>query len=355
MSGGGLSLLQQEAYYAVCRAFYAQPALGWDQEDVLTKLRDWWNISNQTHSSITQEMRNDPDVVAVRSGGMPSRLGRTKTGLGGAAAPAPSLGGSLAAGPSFRRAPSARPSGALGAPMGGSIAGLVPRSASGMVQRSRSTRQHGGYGGALDPMGYVGRRLWRLWPAENPPWVEGFVQQWDPDTDNYTIVYDPNTTAATEEVFNFTTASEAEYALGEYVDMTAVHGSQRLPDKPYIPPDVLAMPPPPGLLAALAPAPSKKRKSISGAPVPVDAPFEITYLNARLPVAGEDELQQMLSVLERKERIVEAEINILEYQEANREDIEKRAELEHKFRELCDREAQLMAEIAALREVTAAV
>ncbi len=30
-------------------------------------------------------------------------------------------------------------------------------------------------------------------------------------------------------------------------------------------------------------------------------------------------LRQMLSVLERKERIVEAEINILEYQEANRE------------------------------------
>lgn len=30
----------------------------------------------------------------------------------------------------------------------------------------------------------------------------------------------------------------------------------------YISPDVLAMPPPPGLLAALVPAPSKKRKSI---------------------------------------------------------------------------------------------
>lgn len=29
------------------------------------------------------------------------------------------------------------------------------------------------------------------------------------DTDNYTIVYDPNTTAATEEVFNFASASEA--------------------------------------------------------------------------------------------------------------------------------------------------
>ncbi|KAL4420332.1 hypothetical protein ABPG77_010237 [Micractinium sp. CCAP 211/92] len=417
MSGAGLSLLQQEAYVAVCRAFYAQPALGWDGEDVLTKLRDCWNISNQTHLSITQEMRNDPDVVAVRNGMLPSRAGRSKVGIGGSAAPAPSLGmpppparqrhgagasagfadwsdgsdggspavsdyseesgrsrqrshkrkaggggdrrshkrktpapgalGSLAAAPSFRRASSARP--------GGPPMGLVHRSSSGLMQRARSTRQNGGYGGALDPMGYVGRRLWRYWPTENPPWVEGFVQQWDPDTDNYTIVYDPNTTAATEEVFNFASASENEYVLGEYVDMTAVHGSQRLPDKPYVSPDILAMPPPAGLLAALAPAPSKKRKSISGAPVPVDAPFEITYLNARLPVAGEDELQQMLAVLERKERIVEAEINILEYQEANREDIEKRAELERKFRELCDREAQLMAEIAALRQATAAV
>lgn len=106
--------------------------------------------------------------------------------------------------------------------------------------------------------------------------------------------------------------------------------------------------------------------------MPADAPFEVTYLNARLPVAGEDELQQvclpgwgrgserglaaaagsatvrsrkagrpaghwlaiplslklptncspamqMLAVLERKERILLAEINILEYQEANRE------------------------------------
>jgi hypothetical protein len=116
---------------------------GWlqEQEDVLTKLRDFWNISNQMHSvrrraappwhrfglppgggasrppassasagapitfiflaprktaattssnmqNITSEMRTDPDVVAVRSGGMPSRIGRTKSGI----APAPSLG-----------------------------------------------------------------------------------------------------------------------------------------------------------------------------------------------------------------------------------------------------------------------
>jgi hypothetical protein len=35
------------------------------------------------------------------------------------------------------------------------------------------------------------------------------------------------------------------------------------------------------------------RPSAAGAPVPADAPFEPTYLLARLPVAGEDELQQV--------------------------------------------------------------
>jgi cell division protein FtsB len=132
--------------------------------------------------------------------------------------------------------------------------------------------------------------------------------------------------------------------------MTAVHGSRRQHEKPWVSPEAYNAPPPAGLLAALAPPPSKKRKSTSGVPVPADAPFELTYLNARLPVAQEDELQQMLAVLERKEQMVEAEINILEYQEANREDIEKRATLEKRFQELCDREAALMAEIATLRK-----
>lgn len=41
-----------------------------------------------SRQSITSEMRSDPDVVAVRSGGMPASMGRGKTGL----MPAPSLG-----------------------------------------------------------------------------------------------------------------------------------------------------------------------------------------------------------------------------------------------------------------------
>lgn len=73
---------------------------------------------------------------------------------------------------SMRRAPS-RPA------VAGVSGGAVPRAPSG-IGRSRSTRANGGYGGSADPNDYVGRRVWRLWPSENPPWVEGFVQGWDP-------------------------------------------------------------------------------------------------------------------------------------------------------------------------------
>jgi hypothetical protein len=120
-------------------------------------------------------MRSDPDVVAVRGGGMPSRLGRTQTGVG-AAAPAPSLGAApsgMQQAASMRRAPS-RP--VVGAGVSGGAVARVPSG----IGRSRSTRANGGYGGGADPNDYVGRRVWRMWPTENPPWVEGFVQGWDP-------------------------------------------------------------------------------------------------------------------------------------------------------------------------------
>jgi len=52
-----------------------------------------------------------------------------------------------------------------------------------------------------------------------------------------------------------------DFVVGEYVDMTGVHGSRRQVEKPFVPPELLNAPPPPGLLAAMAPAPSKKRKS----------------------------------------------------------------------------------------------
>ena len=53
-----------------------------------------------------------------------------------------------------------------------------------------------------------------------------------------------------------------DYVVGEYVDVSTVHGSRRQADKPYVSPEALAAPPPPGMLASLPPPPSKKRKSI---------------------------------------------------------------------------------------------
>lgn len=74
----------------------------------------------------------------------------------------------------MRRGPS-RPSGGGG----------MPRVPSNGLARSRSTRQGGG---GVDPLGYVGRRLWRLWPSESPPWVEGFIQFWDTGALSWRVV-----------------------------------------------------------------------------------------------------------------------------------------------------------------------
>lgn len=72
----------------------------------------------------------------------------------------------------MRRAPSHRPS---GSGLAGGAAAL-PRVPSSGLPRSRSTR---GGGGPLDPRNYVGRRVWRMWPSESPPWVEGFITCYD--------------------------------------------------------------------------------------------------------------------------------------------------------------------------------
>ena len=73
----------------------------------------------------------------------------------------------LASVPSMRRA-SARPAGS----------GLA-RGISGM-QRSRSARPRWTAGVQLsDPHGHVGRRIWRYWVTEDPPWVEGYVISYD--------------------------------------------------------------------------------------------------------------------------------------------------------------------------------
>lgn len=65
--------------------------------------------------------------------------------------------------------------------------------------RSRNTRSTGG----VDPQGLVGRRIWRYYPDEDPqnPWVEGFLTDYDAQSNTYTILYDPNTAKETTEGF----------------------------------------------------------------------------------------------------------------------------------------------------------
>jgi len=217
-----------------------------------------------------------------------------------------------------------------------------------------------------DPYGYVGRRVWRLWPEENPPWVEGYVTAYDPTSDSHTILYDPNTgEQETSEAFSFTIANPAEYVLDEMVHLQTMVGSRRQRDRP-VPLEPVAPPPPGGYPVVgaaggygggavgygggLGGAPSLKRRKSAAAPVPPYAPFDATYLASRLEVAQEDELTQMLVILQRREEEVGNEIVQLEDAILHGADLEKRAELEKQFEELCKREREVMAELKKLRE-----
>jgi hypothetical protein len=63
-------------------------------------------------------------------------------------------------------------------------------------------------GDGADPFGYVGRRVWRLWPNEDPPWVEGFITSYNPINNAHSILYDPNAgSKETVEEFAFSAAS----------------------------------------------------------------------------------------------------------------------------------------------------
>jgi len=64
----------------------------------------------------------------------------------------------------------------------------------------------------VDPNGYIGHRIWRYYPEEDPqrPWVEGFLSDYDPLSGTYTILYNPNDPTVIESVeegFDFSTIS----------------------------------------------------------------------------------------------------------------------------------------------------
>eukprot|EP00887_Chlorella_sp_A99_P004421 scaffold30.g4421.t1 len=380
--------LEIDAYTAVVKAFAAGPP-DWDKEEVLAKLRIILQIDNEFHMTLMTSIREGRPLPSRRAaarasaslGGAAGAAGRRRSSYSGDSLGLPdsdedysdelsrqrsrkaallkggggggggrkdgkrSGGGGLGGASSLRRLPTAaRPAGGGG--------GGPPRAAPGAPStRPRSSRPRDGrYVTAFgeDPAGFVGRRVWRFWASEDPPWVEGYVSLWAPEA-GWTIVYDPNTSVETmEECYNFDAAVEGvDYVMGEYVDVAAMAGSRRQAEKPVVSPAAYNAPPP-----YVAAPPSKKRKA-SVAPVPVDAPFEVGYFASRVPVASEEELQQMLAVLERKEKAVEAELRDLDNMEADGALLEERATLERKFAELCDKEDGIVAELQRLRATEA--
>lgn len=89
---------------------------------------------------------------------------------------------------------------------GGVRTPVMSRQAS--LGRPRSTRSMS----TVDPHGYVGRIIWRWYPDEdeNLPWVEGFITDYDPSSQTYSILYDPHhpeQKETTETGFSFDTAN----------------------------------------------------------------------------------------------------------------------------------------------------
>ncbi|KAL6774240.1 hypothetical protein ACKKBG_A24280 [Auxenochlorella protothecoides x Auxenochlorella symbiontica] len=327
--------LEIEGYTAVMRAIYAG-TYDWEKEEILTKLRSILSIDNNQHADVLVSVKEE--MQAIRAGG--GRVARAKPLTGKVPYVATGVG---------PRKPSA---GVRALPGVASTPRAHPQNRT--PARSKGSRPAGHRAsGAADPYEYVGRRVWRYWPSETPPWVEGYVYEYDADTGMHSILYDPNQgeRETLEDGYSFANADSAEYVLGEFVDVKTMPGSRRVAERPSEAP----VPGPAAALAASAAAtpdrqPSKKRRTAPG-PLPTAAPFDPLWLDARLQVAGEDELQSLYSLLDRKEIELAAELGLLEQGSAEDEDRAARAALEAQFQALCERETGLMAELAALTAV----
>lgn len=208
------------------------------------------------------------------------------------------------------------------------------------LNRSRNTRSNG----AVDPNNYVGRRIWRWYPDEDPerPWVEGFLTDYDPTTNTYSILYDPNDPEKQEMVetgFDFSTTNPTEYVLGDIFDLKEQFGSSRLATRP----EQVVIPPPTAITG-----PSKRRRS-APLKVPAGAPFPPTWFETAVLDAGQEDLQSMLTKLEIREAELKVAIEEVELECAMGEDGEKRRQLEAKFSELCQKEVKVMSELEALQ------
>jgi hypothetical protein len=187
--------------------------------------------------------------------------------------------------------------------------------------------------------------VWRYYPDEDParPWVEGFISNYDAAVDTYSILYDPNDPerGETEEHHFDLNAVPAEvYVLGDYVDLAAQIGSQRVAERPLA--AVLAAPA--AAAAAGGAAPSKRRRP--SVKVPPAAPFPRDWFAAAVGDASHEELRQMLHLLDAREAEIVGELAREDVGSVSAEELEQRAELERQFEELCRREAELWEEYA---------
>ena len=200
--------------------------------------------------------------------------------------------------------------------------------------------------GSVDPQNLVRRRIWRYYPSEDPerPWVEGFIWDYDHATGTYGILYDPNDPERQESIengFSPDLISPAEYVLGDYFDLENCIGSRRQATRPT----PVSLPPP-----AAAVAPAKRRRSVS-VKIPANVPFPQPWLESAVLEATPDDLHKMLNMLESRERQLEDAIKGVDLALLLGDDLERRANLERQFEDLCKKELLLMTELKSIKEV----
>lgn len=321
--------LEQEAYAALLRAMYVKSNVDiMTLEQFLLQARTQLNIDNDTSSKVFESVKADDS-----DDGRPlASRAKAKAKQFKAKRPIGAPGGSR---------PRGRPIGAVAAPA--EITPPVSRPApprQPTLARPRSTRSMG----SVDPQNLVGRRIWRYYPDENPerPWVEGFIFEYDNTTGTYRILYDPNDPGkqeSVEEGFSPDLSNPAEYVLGDYFDLETCIGSRRQAHRPT--PVALAPP-------AAVVAPAKRRRSVA-IKIPPSVPFPQPWLEGALLEATPDDLHTMLNMLELRERQLEDAIKQADLALVMGDDLERRAQLEGQFEELCKKEIQLMAELTAVK------
>lgn len=129
-----------------------------------------------------------------------------------------------------------------------------------------------------------------------------------------------------------------QYTLGEYFDLERTVGSRRVAKRPA----------PVNVTPIAAAAPAKRRRSTIK--IPDAAPFPPAWFEGAMAEANPEDLQSMLVLLEQKEVQVDDELQRLDMELRLGDDLQKRADLEKKFEELCQREDAVMKELIELRK-----